>query len=174
MLDKRTQGRVNRRAGEIFEKWIENTCDWYWEHDIACIEKTPEPMKPLRVYDRKKGQFIACYAKQAQPDFKGVLQTGRCVIFDAKHTNDEEIHQSVISDNQWKMFDRYEHMGALCFVLVSIGMNEFYKVPWNDWKNMKTMFGHKYMNLNELEPYRVKTGKRLEILFLGGIEDDNF
>lgn len=31
-------------------------------------------MRPIKVYgDRRKGQFIAIYTKQAQPDFKGTL-----------------------------------------------------------------------------------------------------
>lgn len=54
----------------MFEQWLLRGCDWYWDKEIAYIEKTPEPMRPIKVYgDRRRGQFIAIYTKQAQSDF---------------------------------------------------------------------------------------------------------
>lgn len=83
-------GRKNRALGDLFEQWILRGCDWYWEKGVAYIEKTPEPMRPIKAYgDRRKGQFIAIYTKQAQPDFKGVLCDGSTVIFDAKSTSQD-------------------------------------------------------------------------------------
>ena len=73
-ISRAIAGRRNRELGDMFESWILRGCDWYWERGIAYIEKTPEPMRPIKAYgDRRRGQFIAVYTKQAQPDFKGTL-----------------------------------------------------------------------------------------------------
>lgn len=173
MADPRRQisGVRSRASGEAFERWISAACEYYRREGYAVIEKTPEPMKPLRPYgDRRTGQFIACYIKQAQPDFKGALCDGSCIIFDAKHTEKDRIQQGVVTDAQWEAFDRYEAMGAKCYVIVSIGLESFYRIPWDIWKNMKELFGHKYMAVGEeLEPYRVPD-KNCTILFLEGVE----
>lgn len=36
-------GRRNKAAGEIFERWISNACEFYKRNGLAHIEKTPEP-----------------------------------------------------------------------------------------------------------------------------------
>lgn len=51
-------GMKNRHEGNMFDQWILRGYDWYWEKGIAYIEKTPEPMHPIKVYgDRRRGQF---------------------------------------------------------------------------------------------------------------------
>ena len=151
-------------------------CEYYQRKGYAVIEKTPEPMKPIRPYgDRRTGRFIACYTKQAQPDFKGVLCDGSCIIFDAKHTEKDRIQQNVITEAQWEAFDKYETMEAKCYVIVSIKLESFYRIPWSIWKKMKELFEHKYMTAGEeLEPYKIPD-KNCTILFLEGVElrDEN-
>lgn len=163
--------RRNRADGALFEQWIQTACDYYWSKGYACIEKTPEPMRPIRPYgERSRGQFIACYVKQAQPDFKGVLCDGTCIIFDAKHTEKDRIRQDVVTETQYRLFERYESMGAKCFVIVSIGLESFYRIPWSAWKQMGILFGHKYMAFGrELEEYKVPL-RNCTILFLEGVE----
>lgn len=69
------KGLQSKRAGEHFENMITASLNWYCDKGVAFVEKTPEPMKPLRKPDRQ-GRFLACYTKAGQPDFKGTL-TGR-------------------------------------------------------------------------------------------------
>lgn len=93
-LRNQAANRINRAVGALFETWIQAACDYYWAQGYACIEKTPEPLRPLQPYgDRSRGQFIACFVKQAQPDFKGTLCDGTCILFDAKHTEKDRIQQ---------------------------------------------------------------------------------
>lgn len=169
-------GARSRESGELFEQWMTAACSFYLDRGYAAIDKTPEPMKPLRPYgDRGKGQFVACYTKQAQPDFKGTLCDGTCIIFDAKHTEKDRIHQNAVTETQWETFNRYEAMGARCYVVVSIGLEKFYRIPWSIWKRMKEIFGHKYMAAGaELEQYRVPD-RNCTVLFLEGVElaDEN-
>lgn len=148
------QGKQNRADGLMFEGIIDEACKYYKAAGLAYIEKTPEPMKPIGVLNRKLGQFKAVFTKAAQPDYKGTMQGGTAVVFEAKHTETDRIKQDAVTKDQWDSLDLHETMGALCFVLVSLGMR-YYRVPWAKWKTMKSDCGHEYMNAADLEPYGV-------------------
>ncbi len=164
-------GRRSRAAGEIFERYITMACEYYWRKGYAVISKTPEPMRIIKPYGaRNTGQFVAYFEKQAQPDYKGALSDGTCIIFDAKHTEKDRIQQDAVTETQWETFDKYEEMKAQCFVVVSIGLEKFYRIPWKIWRQMKELYGHKYMAAGkELEPYRIPDQQSI-ILFLEGVE----
>ena len=136
------------------------------------IEKTPEPFH-ITGKDMN-GVVRGYYEKKGQPDYKGILCDGTGIIFEAKHTDSDRIKQSVITDTQWENLDIYEKFGAHCYVMVSLGLRSFFRVPWSAWKRMKELFGHKYMNESELEAYRISQSQCI-ILILEGIElkDEN-
>ncbi|MGO5158712.1 MULTISPECIES: Holliday junction resolvase RecU [unclassified Bilifractor] len=170
MTDRSLTGRRSRASGEMFERWIDSACAYYRELGIAHIQKTPEPVRILKPYgERRTGQFVACFKKQAQPDFKGCLCDGTAIMFDAKHTDSDRINQTVVTEEQTSDLNEFEKMGAHVYILVGIGMENFYRVPWDVWKNMKELFGHKHMDRTDLEPYRLKEAGTT-ILFLEGIE----
>lgn len=153
-------GRRSRVAGEYWENVIEAACQHYRLKEIAEITKTPEPMKPLS-RPNSKGQFTACYTKQAQPDYKGTLKGGRAVVFEAKHTDSDRMQQSVISPEQEKQLDRHAALGAECFVMVSFGFQQFFKVPWEVFRDMKARYGRKYITPEDVQEYRVR--------YIGGV-----
>lgn len=63
--ERRQQGRRSKYAGERFENMISAACDYYRGENIADIEKTPEPMRPIKPYgDRRRGQYIAVFVKK--------------------------------------------------------------------------------------------------------------
>ena len=157
-------GRMARAQGQHFEDMIEASCDWYREQGIANIRKTPEPMKPLGAKNRK-GQFLACYTKQAQPDYGGTLKGGKSIYFEAKHTDNDRILQNRVTQEQWDDLERHHRLGAAAYVLVSFGLCDFYMVPWPVWRDMAEHFGRKYAKPVDLEPYEVK-GKSWKIYFL--------
>ena len=167
-VKRRAIGRRSHIAGDTFENIINGSCRYYRDKGAAIIEKTPEPMRPLRPYGRS-GQFIACFEKQAQPDYKGVLCDGTAIIFEAKHTDSGRILESVITATQRRNLDEFQTMGAQCFVMVSMGFEKFYRVPWEVFGNMKSRFGRKYMTGAELEPYQLKQ-KNGTLLMLEGVE----
>lgn len=148
-------GKQNKRNGKEFEEIVEAACEQYFVDKVAKIEKTPEPIKQLGPM-QKNGRFIAVYEKAAQVDYKGTLKGGRTVCFDAKHTESDRIQRSAISDDQEDCLDGYMEMGATCFVLVSFGFRSFFKVPWGVWKNMKQIYGRKYLKPEDIEQYRVE------------------
>ena len=148
-------GRQNRQAGESFESLIAASLEWYADKGVACIEKTPEPMKVLSKPD-KKGRFLACFIKAAQPDFKGTLKGGRSVAFEAKKTVRDRIEYKAVTDEQNDRLEMHHQLGAAAFVLVSFGLQDFFRIPWEVWRDMKAIYGRKYIKQQECEPYRVR------------------
>ena len=101
------------------------------------------------------GKFIAIFEKKAQPDYKGTLKNGKTIIFEAKHTENDRIEQSRLTDTQVKLLTKYHSMNAQCYVLVTVQMRTFYFVPWQVWRDMKEIYGRKYMTIDELKKYQV-------------------
>ncbi len=166
-LRRQMIGRRSKASGEIFERWLSNACEFYLKKGWAHIEKTPEP---FRITGKdEKGVVRGYYEKKGQPDFKGILCDGTGIMFEAKHTDSDRIKQDIITETQWKNLDIYERFGAHCYVMVSIGLTKFYRVPWNVWKNMKGLFGHKFMTEHELEPYKLQE-RQCTLLILEGME----
>lgn len=155
----------SRQMGAAFEELIDRSCEYYKQQGIAMIEKTPEPMRTLRPLGN--GRFEAVYTKQAQPDYKGTLYGGQCIVFDAKHTDTDRIKRSVVTEEQEKCLDAHEKMVAKCCVVVSFSFRSFYNIPWIVFKNMKDQFGHRYISRDDerLKKYEIKlVGDRLEFL----------
>lgn len=152
---KQFKGYQARAVGLHFEDMIDAACRFYEEKKVAAIEKTPEPMRPIKSLGG--GRFIAYFEKQAQPDYKGTLEDGRAIVFEAKHSGTEKIEQNRLSREQIERLQKHSELGAITFILVSINLQSFYRVPWTTWKNMKEIYGHKHMTLEELQPFKVKT-----------------
>ena len=106
--------------------------------------------------------------KTAQSDYKGTLVGGMGLVFDAKCTNTNMIGQNAVTDKQFEDFDFCHELGAVCFVLVSIRSESFYRVPWCVWKNMENLFGHRYMTFEELQPYKIRATAN-QLFFLDDI-----
>ena len=164
-LSARIGGSKARINGHYFEQLIDRECRIYAEAGAAKIEKTPEPMKPLRPPNRM-GQFWACYTKQAQPDYKGTMRGGKAVIFEAKHTDAPRIEQSRVTEEQLAALLEHEKLGAECFILVSFGFKRFYRVPVRNWQQMKNIYGKVSVNEKDLEPFLLT-----RIKFLGKTAD---
>lgn len=62
------QGSISRANGLHFEEIIDAGCNYYRVKGAADIEKTPEPMRPIK--DMGGGKFLAVYTKAAQADYQ--------------------------------------------------------------------------------------------------------
>lgn len=152
-------GRRNKAAGDFWENMIEAACQHYRLKGIAEITKTPEPMRPIKPLGQ--GKFIAHYIKMAQPDYKGTLVGGRAIVFEAKHTDSDRLQRSVISSEQEKHLDRHAELGAECFVMVSFGFREYFKIPWEVFRDMKQNYGRKYITPEDVQNYKIR--------YIGGV-----
>lgn len=148
-------GKIARQKGQYFEQRLDGSFEYYRERGYALIEKTPEPMKVIK--PEGNGRFLACYTKKAQVDYKGTLKGGRAILIEAKFTSTDRLAQDRVLDIQASYMDRHQSLGARCFVVAGFSTGEVYKIPWNDWKAMKDLFGRKYVKEEDLQTYRVKT-----------------
>ena len=158
------QGKLNHDLGQQFESIVDSACEWYLSASEADIEKTPEPLKVVK--NLGNGKFLAVFTKKAQPDYKGTLKGGRSVLFDAKHTTTGQMEQSKVTPEQAAALERGSRMGATCFVLIGFDMQRFFRIPWTVWRDMKAVFGRKYVRPEELDEYRVTVGRSGVLLFL--------
>ena len=81
---------------------------------------------------------------------------GRSVVFEAKHTDDDKIEYGRLTHEQIEALSQHHKLGAAAFIMVSVGLENFYRVPWEVWRDMKQIYGRKHMKLEDLEPYRVQ------------------
>ena len=154
--DKRSRGWMSRERGKAFEARIDASFEYYRSRGYAAVEKTPEPMKPLK--DLGSGRFIACYEKKAQADYKGVMKGGREVVFEAKYTASDRLTQDRVTPEQTVFMNEHTALGARCFVIGGFASGNVYLIPWAVWADMKTHFGRKYAKEADLEAYKTKTG----------------
>lgn len=159
------KGYVNHEKGQTFEKIIEAACREYSLKGAANIEKTPEPMRVIKRLD--KGRFVAVFEKKAQPDFKGTLDGGQTVVFEAKSSEGDRILQRAVTPTQTESLNIHWAMGATVFVLVCMNRETYYRVPWEVWRKMKTHYGRLYMNLEELKAFEITFD--LTLKFLQGV-----
>lgn len=68
-------------------------------------------------------------------------------------------------------FHESQKLGAIAFVLVSVSLTDFYRVPWPVWRDMAEIYGHKYMTHAELSRYEVPATAGF-IKFLHDIESE--
>lgn len=95
---------------------------------------------------------------------------GQGIIFEAKYTDHNRIMQNAVTETQSKNFERFQILGGLAYVMVCIQLKDFYRVPWNIWKSMKQLYGHKYMTSSDLEIYKVPCRENF-VEILKGIEN---
>jgi recombination protein U len=158
-MNRRIQGREARKAGGNFETYLDDLFTLYSKYDVMHIEKTPEPMRVIR--PAGPGQFIACFQKSAQPDYKGTMKGGRCIVLEAKHTDSDRILQSALTENERDELEKYYRMGAIAGVVVSFGMRRICYIPYIAWKHMDLFAGHKHIKAAEAEPWEAPCFSKL-------------
>ena len=160
----RLRGLRSRALGKAFEDRLDRSFDYYNETGFAQIDKTPEPFKVIKRLEHTR--FIGCFLKKAQPDYKGTVKGGRSVIFEAKYTDSGRMEQSRVTEEQEKYMDKAAALGARCFVLAGFSGGTVYKIPWDVWRDMKRLFGHKYVTEEQITKYRVRVSWNDVLLIL--------
>jgi len=148
------RGRRSRAKGKAFEDLLDKTFSYYAEKGYAKVYKTPEPVRIIRSVGN--GRFLACFTKKAQADYKGTIKGGRTVIFEAKYTEQDRLLQNAVDENESEYMEIHDGLGARCYVVCGFLSGNVYRVPWGVWKNMKRIFGHKYVTEEEIKQYQVQ------------------
>lgn len=152
--ENQKRGRRSRAKGKAFEDLLEKSFAYYSEKGFARVEKNQEPVRIIR--NLGKGKFLACFTKKSQADYKGTIKGGRTVIFEAKFTESDRIHQDAVDENEADYIDAHEALDARCYVLCGFSTGNVYRIPWGIWKNMKRIYGHKYVTEEEIKQYQVQ------------------
>lgn len=153
--------------GKNFESFISAACDYYRDMGLADIVKVDEPFRVLKLYG--KGQFKGQFTRNANPDFEGTLKGGQSICFEAKYTSQKRMAKSVISDKQEEVLNYKLALGAVVGVCVGIGQRYFF-VPWEEWANMKGIYGKKSVSADDLARYEVKF--RHGVMFLDRVSKE--
>lgn len=154
-MESKFRAKRANAYGSQFEGLIQRSCIYYKNHEVAHIQKTPEPTKVIKPIGG--GQYVMVFTKKAQPDFAGTLKDGRSIVMEAKHTNTTNVEFKRISFNQERELDLHEKLGARCLIIVAFKMKTFYVVPWTDWKQLKVDTGKKSVNEQDLKNYQVNS-----------------
>lgn len=149
-ISNRLRGKRNKALGAIFETGLDNLFYRLAYLNIALIMKTPEPMKVLSS-PRGGHVFNAVFTQKAQPDYTGTLHGGRSVMIEAKCTETDRITQDRVLESQASMLDRHTRLGAVCGIIVCINFETYGYIPWQQWRAMKEITGHKYVNAADLK-----------------------
>lgn len=153
---RRVRNYLSRERGKAFEDRINASLEYYRSRGFAAVEKTPEPMKPIKSLG--DGKFIACYVKKAQADYKGLVKGGRTVIFEAKYTDSDRLSQDRVTQEQTDYLNEHAALGARCYVIAGFSSGNVYMIPWHVWSSMKERFGRKYVTEEDLFQVKVQTG----------------
>lgn len=160
---RRAQAARSNAEGHHFEAEITKACEYYRATGRASIEKTPESFRVTELLGA--GKFRGRFTGKAQPDFQGVLDGGRAILFDAKYTEKDRITANALTKHQWDLLETHWKLGAVCGVCV--GMTDgAYFVPWEQWRDMKRLYGRKYITKQELETFRVAVSIHSFAMFL--------
>lgn len=150
--------RATRAAGRSFEEAVLRACEVYKANGTAMISKVPEARRVVGRTGGRSSMMICVNDKKADPDFMGsVSPDGKCIVFDAKHTDKDRIQLIALTDHQREILDVHYACGAECYVCVSFGFKQFYLIPYGIWKDMKEVFGRQYIlpEDEQIIPYAV-------------------
>lgn len=138
--------RATRAEGRMFEESILRACEVYKANGTAVINKVPEPRRVVGRTGGRSSLMICCNEKKSDPDFEGSLAPdGKCIIFDAKHTDKDRILSIALTDHQREILDIHYACGSDCYVCVSFGFKKYYMIPYSVWRDMKEIFGRQYI-----------------------------
>lgn len=147
------KSRKNNTKGHLFEGYIEGACAYYKRAGKAVITKVPEPFRVTST--KRNGEFTGRFIANAQPDFVGTICGGKTICFEAKYTTTDKMQQSVVTETQAEALDDYGRMGAMVGVCIGI-KDTFAFIPWDIWKDMKEIYGRKYLTELDIQPYKVR------------------
>lgn len=149
-IENRIRGKRSKSLGAMFETGLDSVFYWLAQWNTACIMKTPEPLKVLPS-TRRGHVFNAVFTQKAQPDYTGTLKGGRSVMIEAKATETDRITQDRVLDSQATLLDKHTRLGAVCGIIVCLNFETYGYIPWQQWRAMKDITGHKYVNAADLK-----------------------
>ena len=87
------------------------------------------------------------------------------MVFEAKHTTADRIEDKALLIWQKRALEAHRRLGALTFILVSIGDRGVYSIPLDRWTGIQREKGRKYIRPEDVPEFAVSTyGGQLDFL----------
>ena len=118
--------------GMTFESMINISNEQYFNKGIACMQKIPTEIIPIRDKTGKVCNVKIC--GKSTVDYVGrFLEIP--VAVEAKSTKKNRIPLNVVKENQRDFLDKWvKNNEGMGYVFVSFQDTEFYLIPWYAWK----------------------------------------
>ncbi len=155
---------MNANRGMYAEELVNRTNSYYYDRNIALIEKRYLPIKIVKTLDHQMivGKLLA----KSFVDYCGVYR-GKHLEFETKQTNDDNFDLSLIKQHQLRHLINANNHGAISFLIIYFNrIDKFYFLSINDllrWKNENKSNTIKFH-------FIAKFGKEIEITFPGIID----
>ncbi|MFV8473965.1 Holliday junction resolvase RecU [Mycoplasma sp. Z407A] len=119
----------NKNRGMFLETIINQTLSYYWNNNIAYIEKKATPMELKALARSNRNKFRGTFSlKKSTVDYIGMYQ-GRFICFEAKSTNENRLDLSNFQTHQLDYLKLIDTHKGIAFVIVYFSLyNEFYLV----------------------------------------------
>lgn len=166
------RGKRSLNMGNEMEAMIKIAYGKYADEMFADISKSEEPMRISEKISERK--YICLKTQQDEPGYKGMLYNGHAVAFEVRHTISDRVERRMILPHQENYMDRCYKMNAIAFILVSLNMERFFRIPWWVWKDMKALYGRKYLKADDIKEFEMSIsfiGAKPALLFLEDYED---
>lgn len=155
---------MNANRGMYAEELVNRTNSYYYDKDIALIEKRYLPIKIVKNINETTivGKLLA----KSYVDYCGVYK-GKHIEFEVKQTNEANFSLALIKEHQLRHLINAARHGAIPFVIIYFDKyDKFYLLSINDilaWKDTNTSKTIKY-------EYICQHGTELEITYPGIID----
>lgn len=123
-------GTLARKHGQNFETYARKECNDLRKAGLALVRKN---WRAPEVPEEGNHARIA----KSQPDFSGVIEGGRSVVFECKATMDTNSWEfSHLADHQAEHLSEAAELGAVAFVYILDGDRRKWVVPWRTLVNL--------------------------------------
>ncbi|SJZ50402.1 Holliday junction resolvase RecU [Mycoplasmopsis verecunda] len=119
----------NKNKGMFLETIINQTINYYWNENIAYIEKKSVPIEINNIKRKSSHTFVGSFSlRKSTVDYIGMYK-GQFICFEAKSTNENKLEYQNFRPHQLSYLRLISNNGGIAFVIVYFALyNEFYKL----------------------------------------------
>ena len=140
--------------GSALEELINRSNEKYLEKGLACIQKVPTPITPIKMNSDNKQITLAYFEKKSTVDYIGAVQ-GIPVCFDAKECVPDTFALANIHEHQVAFMKEWEKQDGVAFLIIHfMQRDKLYFMPFSEvykfW-NRAEQGGRKSFRYDELD-----------------------
>jgi len=156
--------------GSALEELINKSNEKYLEKGLACIQKIPTPITPIKINSENKQITLAYFDKKSTVDYIGVVQ-GVPVCFDAKECVPDTFALANIHAHQIKFMKEWTKQEGVAFLIIHfVKRDKLYFMPFSEvlkfWERAEEG-GRKSFRYDELdEGYEILQNEGVPVHYL--------